>query len=105
MQKANFSEPQPDYRYFLIEKNRADVIIHDFIGEETDEEGSTSFVYHINCFSVDPDELTEEMVKADPMRYMDFSPSKEEADRLTALEQQNTMLMECLLEMSAVVYG
>ena len=88
--KAVFSEKQPDYKYMLLGNGQADVWINKFINKEkSEEDGSTSFIYEQNEFRVDADEVTEEMIKDNPMDYLDYSNIAEEVsieDRVSAIE-------------------
>ena len=80
---AEFMEQQPDYHYFKINDGRADVIIYQFVEEKEqvqmdtslDEETKTNhvFIYQINVFSVDPKEITEDMIKNNHDYYLNFS--------------------------------
>ena len=84
---AEFMERQPDYHYFKINDSRADVIIYQFVEEKEqvqmdislDEETKTNhvFIYQINVFSVDPKEITEEMIKNNHDYYLNYSKKDE----------------------------
>lgn len=84
---AEFMEQQPDYHYFKINDGRADVIVYQFIEEKEqvqmdtslDEEAKTNhvFIYQINIFSVDPKEITEEMIKDNHDYYLNYSKKDE----------------------------
>lgn len=84
---AEFLEHQPDYHYFKINDGRADVIVYHFIEEKEqiqmdtslDEETKTNhaFIYQINVFSVDPKEITEEMIKSNHDYYLNYSKQDE----------------------------
>ena len=88
---AEFLEHQPDYHYFKINDGRADVIVYQFIEEKEqvqmdtslDEEAKTNhvFIYQINIFSVDPNEITEEMIKENPLDYIDYVKPAEEVEQ------------------------
>ena len=89
MKKANFTEKQPDYRYFPLADGKADVFIYSYIGESTDESESVVYEYDINEFRVSQDLVTEDMVKANPMKYLEYKPISVPTDheRLEAMEQ------------------
>lgn len=84
---AEFLEHQPDYHYFKINDSRADVIIYRFVEEKEqvqmdnllDEEAKANhvFIYQINVFSVDPKEITEEMIKNNHDYYLNYSKEDE----------------------------
>lgn len=84
---AEFLEHQPDYHYFKINDGRADVIVYQFVEEKEqvqmdnllDEEAKANyvFIYQINVFSVDPKEITEEMIKSNHDYYLNYSKQDE----------------------------
>ena len=75
-----FNEKQPEYRYFTINDERADIFVYRFIKEmDYENEGfegvktiSHVFVYEVNNISVNPNDVTEEIVKKNPLKYMDY---------------------------------
>ena len=100
---AEFTEKQPDYRYFKVNDERADIFIYKFIEEidsngigggsiSFDEEGNVINVevnednhvysYKVNCFTVDPNEITEEMIKENPLDYIDYVKPTEEVEQV-----------------------
>ena len=89
MKKATFTEKQPDYRYFPLADGKADVFIYSYIGESTDESESVVYEYDINEFRVSQDLVTEDMVKSNPMKYLEYKPISVPTDheRLEAMEQ------------------
>ena len=92
MKKATFTEKQPDYRYFPLADGKADVFIYSYIGEITEKEGESESVvyeYNINEFRVSQNLITEEMIKANPMKYLEYKPISVPTDheRLEAMEQ------------------
>ena len=99
---AEFMDKQPDYRYFKVNDERADIFIYEFIEEidsngigggtiSFDEEGNVINVevnednhvhsYKVNCFTVDPNEITEEMIKENPLDYIDYVKPTEEVEQ------------------------
>ena len=89
MKKATFTEKQPDYRYFPLADGKVDVFIYSYIGESTDESESVVYEYDINEFRVSQHLVTEDMVKANPMKYLEYKPVSPPTDheRLEAMEQ------------------
>ena len=92
MKKANFTEKQPDYRYFPLADGKADIFIYSYIGESTettDESESVVYEYDMNEFRVSQDLVTEDMVKSNPMKYLEYKPISVPTDheRLEAMEQ------------------
>ena len=89
MKKTTFTEKQPDYRYFPLADGKADVFIYSYIGESTDESESVVYEYDINEFRVSQDLVTEDMVKSNPMKYLEYTPINPPTDheRLEAIEQ------------------
>lgn len=98
--KASFSEKQPNYRYMPIGNDLADVFIYKFIEEEiSEEDGSTSFLYEQNEFRININEITEEMIKENPLDYLDYSNEIENInleDRISAIEGAIVELAEVL---------
>ena len=92
MKKANFTEKQPDYRYFPLADGKADIFIYSYIGESketTDESESVVYEYDINEFRVPQNLITEDMVRDNPMKYLEYTPINPPTDheRLEAIEQ------------------
>ena len=73
---AEFPTAQGPYLYQLQSDGSAVVFIREFIREEhrETEEGSEEvlFVYNENEFRVDSKEITEEMIAADPLSWIDY---------------------------------
>ena len=92
MKKTTFTEKQPDYRYFPLADGKADVFIYSYIGESketTDESETTVYEYNMNEFRVSQSLIAEDMVKANPMKYLEYKPISVPTDheRLEAIEQ------------------
>ena len=92
MKKANFTEKQPDYRYFPLADGNADIFIYKYTGEiteTTDESESVVYEYDMNEFRVSQNLITEEMIKSNPMKYLEYKPVSPPTDheRLEAMEQ------------------
>lgn len=106
---ALFNNKQKDYDYFKVNEKRADVFIYEFIEEinstemnmsvSFDEDGniieteipqeSHVYSYRVNSFTVDPKEITEEMIKENPMEYMDYEVTEytqEELDNQSIID-------------------
>ena len=92
MKKANFTEKQPDYRYFPLADGKADIFIYSYIGESTettDESETTVYEYDMNEFRVPQNMITEDMVRDSPTKYLEYKPVSPPTDheRLEAMEQ------------------
>lgn len=87
--KTVFTEKQPAYRYFSLNNGYADIFIYEFIEELTNEEdGSNSYVYKMNEFHVKQNEITEEMIKNNPYKYLNYKPiTITLEDRINAIEE------------------
>ena len=106
---ALFNNKQKDYDYFKVNEKRADVFIYEFIEEidstemnmniAFDEDGnkieteapqeSHVYSYRVNIFTVNPKEITEEMIKTNPMKYMNYDVIKytqEELDNQSIID-------------------
>ena len=88
MTKSVFTEKQGNYSYFPLRNGMADVFVRQFDHEETDEEGNVNYIYNTNEFRVSQDQITEEMVAANPMKYLNYQTPGPitEMERLDALE-------------------
>lgn len=94
MKKAIFSEKQPDYRYFPLADGHADVFIYEYIGEvttanEMDDSSSVGYEYKVNEFRTLQSQITEDMVKSNPLKYLDYEMTSLPTDheRLEAIEK------------------
>lgn len=92
MKKATFTEKQPDYRYFPLADGKADIFIYSYIGESketTDESETTVYEYNMNEFRVPQNMITEDMVRDNPTKYLEYKPVSPPTDheRLEAMEQ------------------
>lgn len=92
MKKATFTEKQPEYRYFPLADGNADIFVYSYIGESTettDESESVVYEYDINEFRVPQNMITEDMVRDNPMKYLEYKPVSPPTDheRLEAMEQ------------------
>ena len=87
MTKTVFTEMQKSYDYFPLNNGMADVFIRAFDHEEETEYG-IQYVYYTNEFRVDQTVITEPMVAADPMKYLNYIPPSAvtDSERLEALE-------------------
>ena len=96
--KAVFTEEQPTYRYMkLSDRNQADVFIYSYVETRKTEEG-TEYIYDTNEFRTSQSHITEEMVRENPMKYLNYTPSGEITvyDRLDGLEESVLEIMEVL---------
>jgi len=100
--KVEFSEKQPDYRYMPISSDLADVFIYNFIEEvKNEEDGNSSFIYELNEFRINRNEITEEMIKANPSSYLNYSTKEENI----ALEERVSAIEDALVEMAGAIYN
>lgn len=92
MKKATFTEKQPEYRYFPLDNGKADVFIYRYLNESTettDESETKVYEYDMNEFRVSQNLITEDMIKVNPMKYLEYKPVSPPTDheRLEAMEQ------------------
>ena len=92
MKRAIFTDEQPQYRYFPLPDGKADVFIYKFVETETvkpeeSETDTTNYIYNMNEFRVSQKDVTEEMVKSNPMSYLDYTPVE-----VLSLEEQIKVL-------------
>lgn len=104
-QRANFYEKQEPYKYMRLGNGQADVFIREFIKEEeqVNEDGikTVLFIYNQNEFRVNENEITEEMIKENPLSWIDYDstiPNIPILERLEAME-------EAILELGEVMYN
>lgn len=100
--KALFTQKQPQYRYFRVNPIRADIFIYNYIRDVLDEEtGTTLYEHEFNQFTINPSDITEDMIKKNPMIYMDYvAPvEKSDAEKLADAENSITELQLALVEL------
>lgn len=100
--KAMFTEKQPLYRYFKVSPIRADIFVYKYLKDVIDEEtGTTLYEHEFNQFTVKPSEITEEMIKENPLKYMDYvAPvEKSDAEKLADAENNITELQMALCDL------
>jgi len=105
-----FGEKQPEYRYFPLADGNADVFIYNFVGEDTEKVGmgeeiteTKVFLYDVNEFRVSQDLVSEDMVKKEPLKYLDYKVPIEETTEDLMLEvladhEERICLMELGIE-------
>ena len=107
MKRVAFSEKQPEYRYFPLAGGNADVFIYSFVGVDTEkvslgeeETETTLFWYDMNEFRVGQDIVSENMVKANPANYLDYTPHKAptQLDIIEAQTMYTALMTDTLLE-------
>lgn len=100
--KAVFSEKQPDYKYMPLGDGKADVFINKFIEKVKDEEdGQFSFIYEQNEFRINAEEITEEMIKKNPLDYLDYSNTAEDIP----IEERISAMEDAVMELSEVIFN
>ena len=100
--KALFTDKQPSYRYFKVNDVRADIFIYNYTKDVLDEEtGTTLYEHEFNQFTVKPSDITEDMIKENPLKYMDYvAPvEKSDAEKLADVENSITELQLALVEL------
>lgn len=97
--------------YFSLPDGTADVFIYDLnsveeVTQKCEENEFVQFRYDMNEFNVDSSMVTQEMIAADPAKYLDYEPEREKTalEMIAEVKEENNMLKECLLEMSELVY-
>ena len=105
MKRVAFSEKQPEYRYFPLADGNADVFVYSFIGEDTVGMGeeiteTKVFLYDVNEFRVAQNVVSEDMVKANPENYLDYTPHKAptQLDIIEAQTMYTALMTDTLLE-------
>lgn len=77
---VEFSERQPSYKYYLIGNGLADIFIlkNERIVERRDDDTSDPYnvyLYDMNEFRANAEEITEELIQDDPLNWFDYDPS------------------------------
>lgn len=102
IQRVEFQEKQPQYRYFPLKNGKVDIFIYNFIEErkvlEEDIE-NTIYIYDMNTFRSTVDEFTEEMVSKNPLRYINYNPN----DTSVSIEERVTAIEDAILELAGGV--
>ena len=95
MTNAAFSEKPDKYSYFKLADGSADIFIRIFDHEETNYDGEVSYICKVNEFRTKQSVITEEMIVADPEKYLDYTPpgAITEMERLEAVESALLELM------------
>ena len=116
--KARFEAEQPAVRWQPLDNGMVDVTIC-LNGQEVTEENSqvdefgqvqttteAYWEYDFNQFRERADNITREDVEGNPEKYLDYTPSQPKSLEEQVQEQAETisMLTECLLEVSELVY-
>ena len=102
--RAIFSEDNLSYKYMPLGDGTADVFIYKFIEEKIDdsEEGTEpSFIYDFNEFRVNVDEVTEEMIEANPLDYLNYP----EVPETITLEERVSAMEEAIVDLVEVIMG
>lgn len=104
-QRASFYEKQDSYKYMPIGNGKADVFIREYIGEEKEinENGEETvlFIYNQNEFRVDMSIITEEMIKKDPLSYIDYDFN----DSKVSMESRIEALESAICEIGAMMFN
>lgn len=116
--KARFATKQPAVRWQPLDDGMVDVTIC-LNGQEIAEKNAqmvdkeqcitatgTYWEYDFHQFRERADNITREDVEGNPEKYLDYTPSQPKSLEEQAQEQAETisMLTECLLEVSELVY-
>lgn len=124
-QRVIFNEKQESYKYMPLGNGLADVFIREFIEEkeETKEEivsynektkkvdkrvtENTLFIYNQNEFRVDAKKVTEAMINANPLSYIDYDPDNvvEDENPMPTTEERLQALEDALLEIGGLIYN
>lgn len=107
MKRISFSEKQPNYRYFKIENGMTDIFIYSFVGEDTEKHSvgeeiteTKVFLYDVNEFRVGQDIVTEDMIRANPVDYLEYVPHipPTQLDIIEAQTMYTALMTDTLLE-------
>ena len=97
MINGSFTTKPDPYNYFMLTDGVADVFVRVFDHEETMDDGSVQYICKCNSFKVNSAKITEEMIAADPEKWLDYKPvdpvTISELERIQALEAAMLDLM------------
>lgn len=90
MQIETFTEKlETNYKYMKINDEEADVFIYNFKEKRETEESGIEYLYEFNAFRVKQNEITEEMMKEDPLKYLNYTTKKMSVEeRMGSLEKE-----------------
>ena len=93
-------KPDP-YSYFMLLDGTADVFVRVFDHEETMDDGSVQYICKCNSFKANSAEITEEMIAADPEKWLDYKP----VDPVTISELERVQALgAAMLDLMGVSY-
>lgn len=90
MQIETFTEKlKVNYKYMKINDEEADVFIYNFKEKKETEESGTEYLYEFNTFRVKQNEITEDMIKENPLEYLNYTTKKmSDEERIDSLEKE-----------------
>lgn len=96
MQIETFTEKlKTNYKYMRINDEEADVFIYNFKEKKETEESGVEYLYEFNTFRVKQNEITEEMIKENPLEYLNYTTQKmSDTERIDDLEKKVQNLRE-----------
>lgn len=103
IERAIFTELQPEYRYNLINEEKAEIIIFKYLEtaiKDTDGQEFEEYIYQMNIFNAHPKQITEDMVAENPMSFLNYVE-----DNRTADEIKDEFLMELDYRVSCLELG
>ncbi len=106
MIKARFSEAQkPVCVLEKAGKTHIFICLNERQAEEDKEDGSKETYYEYDYNEFSGTDLNVEDILAHPEAYLGYpEKAKTQEERIAELEEQNSILTQCLLEMSELVY-
>lgn len=111
MTRAEFTEEQPQYRYMKIDDEYADVFIYSFIEiseyQNMDADNQKIYVYDMNVFRCNQSDITEDMIKADPLSYLDYVQENEKSpeQQLKELEDRQNLTEQAVQDLILMTLG
>lgn len=100
---AEFTEKQPTYRYMFLGNGEADVFIYKFIEEKQlepigdNQQSQLVYMYDFNTFRTNS--VTEEMIKSNPLKYLNYPDSRSFEDK------QDEFNLDCDYRLSCLELG
>lgn len=90
MQIETFTEKlKTNYKYMKINDEEADVFIYNFKEKKETEESGVEYLYEFNAFRVKQNEITEEMIKENPLKYLNYTTEiLNYKERIDSLERE-----------------
>lgn len=87
-----------NYKYMKLNDGNVDIFIYNFLEEHTTDEGGKEYLYEFNQFRVLEEEITEDMVKEDPFKYLEYTTKQITAEEKIEQLEKKVEELEAILK-------